>query len=236
MTAPHLLDTERVEVDAVNFWARHRRLIVAVLVAVVLLLGIVTARLVNRDNETTTSPPSPEVVHVDPLQQAPTVEPPAAPLDQMTDAESFTRRTAELLFEWGTMQFDARREIVETLVPVGDPTGESTPGLVADIETYLPADAAWTELQRYETRQWIEIRDVREPSTWHRVTQQAGDDVIMPGTVALTVRGTRHRTGVWEGRDVTSAHPVAFTVFAICAPTYQQCHLLRLSMLDNPLP
>ena len=43
------------------------------------------------------------------------------------------------------------------------------------------------------------------------------------------------RTGVWNGQPVTSEHPVAFTVFVVCAPTYPTCHLLRLSQLDNPL-
>jgi hypothetical protein len=28
---------------------------------------------------------------------------------------------------------------------------------------------------------------------------------------------------------------VEFTVFVVCAPTYDTCHLLRLSQLDNPL-
>ena len=63
------------------------------------------------------------------------------------------------------------------------------------------------------------------------VDKESGIEVIM-----LTgIEGTRHRTGTWSGEPVTSAHPVAFTVFVVCAPTYDTCYLLRLSQLDNPL-
>jgi hypothetical protein len=58
---------------------------------------------------------------------------------------------------------------------------------------------------------------------------------LLPGTTGLTIRGIRHRTGVWEGEPVASEHDVAFTVFIVCGPSYSECHLLRLSMLDKPL-
>ena len=65
--------------------------------------------------------------------------------------------------------------------------------------------------------------------------EQANPGQIAPGTTALTIEGTRHRAGVWNGQPVTSEHPVAFTMFMVCAPSYPTCHLLRLSQLDNPL-
>ena len=40
---------------------------------------------------------------------------------------------------------------------------------------------------------------------------------------------------MWEGEPVASEHDVAFTVFIVCGPSYPECHLLRLSMLDKPL-
>ena len=58
---------------------------------------------------------------------------------------------------------------------------------------------------------------------------------LAAGTTAVTIEGTRQRAGVWNGQPVASEHPVAFTVFVVCAPTYSTCHLLRLSQLDNPL-
>ena len=64
---------------------------------------------------------------------------------------------------------------------------------------------------------------------------QAPEGQLAPGTVAYTIEGTRHRTGTWNGEPVDSAHKVEFTVFVVCAPTYDTCHLLRLSQLDNPL-
>ncbi|WP_262852275.1 ParB N-terminal domain-containing protein [Mumia quercus] len=37
------------------------------------------------------------------------------------------------------------------------------------------------------------------------------------------------------GEPVASEHTVAFTVFIVCGPSYPECHLLRLSLLDKPL-
>jgi len=65
--------------------------------------------------------------------------------------------------------------------------------------------------------------------------EQAQPGQLAEGTVAYTIEGTRHRSGVWNDEPVESAHPVAFTVFIVCKPTYETCHLLRLSELDNPL-
>ncbi|WP_237089432.1 hypothetical protein [Nocardioides dokdonensis] len=124
--------------------------------------------------------------------------------------------------------------MTEQLVSVADPTGESSAGLVADIANYLPTDQIWIELRKYETRQWIEVVSATVPDLWATAEAQAGDE-LLPGTTAFTIRGTRHREGVWEGEDVASQHEVAFTVFIVCAPTYPKCHLLRLSRLDDPL-
>lgn len=65
--------------------------------------------------------------------------------------------------------------------------------------------------------------------------EQAQPGQLAEGTIAYTIEGTRHREGVWNDEQVTSEHPVMFTVFIVCAPTYDTCHLLRLSQLDNPL-
>ncbi len=73
------------------------------------------------------------------------------------------------------------------------------------------------------------------PDAWADAVEQAQPGQLAAGTTAVTIEGTRHRAGVWNGQPVTSEHPVAFTVFVVCAPTYPTCHLLRLSQLDNPL-
>lgn len=216
-------------------FARRRRLIIAATVAVLLVAGVTTARLLLHDE---TPPPvdPPDVIRVAPRPDTAAAAPPAGPLDELSDPEAFTRRVSQILFDWDTTQIDARRTIIETLVPVGDPTGESTAGLVADIESYLPTEEAWIDLEDYQTRQRLEIRTVQTPSTWERAKRTAGPEGLLPGTTAFTVRGTRHRAGVWENRAVSSEHPIAFTVFVVCAPAYEECHLLRLSMPDTPLP
>lgn len=152
-----------------------------------------------------------------------------------SDPETFARRVAEALFAWDTATITTPTELTERLVAVADPSGESSAGLVADVGNYLPTLDAWGELRRYQTRQWIEITSSEVPNLWPTAVEQAGPDGLMPGTTAYTIHGVRHRFGIWEGEPVSTAHGVAFTVFLVCGPSYSQCHLLRLSRLDEPL-
>ena len=80
----------------------------------------------------------------------------------------------------------------------------------------------------------IEIDDAYVPESWTAAVQQAHGH-LRPGTTAVTVTGTRRRSGVWNGESTESSHPVAFTVFVACEPSFDRCHVLRLSQLDNPL-
>jgi hypothetical protein len=158
-----------------------------------------------------------------------------SPLPSTADPEAFARLAAEALFEWNTATVITRTEHIERLVKVADPTGESSAGLASDIENYLPTPEAWAQLQQYETLQWLEVESVRTPSSWSKAETQVGPDGFLPGTTAYNISGVRHRAGVWEGAPVSSAHHVTFTMFVVCGPTYPQCHLLRLSLLDEPL-
>ncbi|MGO1975560.1 MAG: hypothetical protein ACTH2Q_21605, partial [Propionibacteriaceae bacterium] len=83
--------------------------------------------------------------------------------------------------------------------------------------------------------QHLEITDTFVPDAGAQAEEQARPGQLTPGTTAITVEGIRHRAGVWNDEPVQSAHEVAFTVFVICEPAYDTCHLLRLSELDNPL-
>ena len=157
-----------------------------------------------------------------------------APLPDISDPETFARLVAQAIFEWDTATLITRTDHVEQLVTAGDPTGESTPGLVSDLDNYLPTPDAWHELARSETRQWLSIDTVTTPTKWPEAEAQAGNS-LLPGTTAFSIEGARHRTGVWEDAPVSSEHDVSFTVFVVCGPSYPECHLLRLSMLDNPL-
>jgi hypothetical protein len=208
---------------------RWRRLLV-VAAGVLVLLGAVVgyAAFANRDpssgaRPTATSPSS-----------EPIATPTSTPALDAAEPEAFARQVATALFAWDTRTTSTPQSVTEQLVAVADPTGESSAGLVADVANYLPTDQVWIELRKYETRQWIEVASVEVPELWAAAEAQAGDD-LLPGTTAFTIRGTRHREGVWEGEDVASQHDVAFTVFVVCEPTYPQCHLLRLSRLDDPL-
>jgi hypothetical protein len=151
-----------------------------------------------------------------------------------SDPEEFATLVSLALFTWDTTATDPG-EVRGRLLAVADPTGEESPGLLADLDSYLPDAAAWTHLAQYSTRQWIEITTAEVPAAWTAALDATPASDVAPGTAAVTVTGTRHRAGVWEGDEVTSRHNVAFTVFVVCAPSYPTCHLLRLSELDNPL-
>ena len=121
------------------------------------------------------------------------------------------------------------------VLAVGDPSGAEQAGLASDVAAYLPTREAWLELRQYATAQHLTIEDAYVPEAWGEAVEQAQPGQLPPGATAVTIEGTRHREGVWNGQPVTSQHEVTFTVFVVCAPTYPTCHLLRLSQLDNPL-
>ena len=160
--------------------------------------------------------------------------PSSTPWLSTSDPATFARQVAQAIFAWDTTSMVSRADHVEQLLALADPTGESTAGLLADLDRYLPTADAWTQLARYDTRQWLTITAVTTPTLWPKAVSQAVAG-LLPGTTAFTVDGVRHRSGVWEGEPVNSAHDVAFTVFVVCGPSYPRCHLLRLSMLDKPL-
>ncbi|TRW47422.1 hypothetical protein [Georgenia yuyongxinii] len=152
-----------------------------------------------------------------------------------TDPQAFARSAAEAVFAWDTTSGLAPGDYIAQLIEVADPTGVETPGLVADLSGYMPSVAAWEHLRQYATRQWLDVSDVAIPERWGEVVAQAPQGSLAPGTTALTVTGVRHRAGLWDSRPIASEHEVAITAFVVCAPTYPECRLLRLSQLDKPL-
>ena len=216
---------------------RRRRILVAVVTLVGLLVtaGVYTALThshtsspVDRDSSSAVvgaPEPAPAVAAVDGVlpELAPTAE-----------SEAFARLVAHAIFDWNTTVMVPLASYTSRLVAVADPSGESSPGLVADLATYLPTATAWARLRMYSTRQWLRITSVEVPSLWPQAQKQAGS-TLLPGTTAYTITGIRHRAGVWEGKPVASEHHIAFTVFIVCTPSYPDCHLLRLSRLDEPL-
>lgn len=215
---------------------RRRRVIVVGIATALLLIAFVTyAVLVDRAHSSDTAPTDPKqgAVEPTPVETEPGVTKLPA-LHPTSDPEAFAREVAKAIFAWDTAALLTRTDHIEQLVAVADPTGESSPGLVADLDNYLPTQDAWVELAKYETRQWLTVDSVTTPTKWADAQAQSGDE-LLPGTTALTIHGTRHRSGIWEAEPVASEHTVAFTVFMVCGPSYPECHLLRLSMLDKPL-
>jgi len=123
---------------------------------------------------------------------------------------------------------------------VGDPSGAEQAGLASDVAAYLPSREAWIELRQYANPQRLVIDRSFVPEAWDQAVEQAQPGQFPAGATAVTIEGTRHRAGVWNGEPVTAEQSVSFTVFLACPPPAPQlrtglCHVLRLSQLDNPL-
>lgn len=219
--------------------SRHR--VVAVLaaaVAVLLLTGVGVYGLIT--GPPTSDPGSdggtePGPVVTVPSDPVPTTTPRLPTVAASNDPETFARNVAEALFAWDTASGFMPLDYTSVILAVGDPTGAEQAGLASDIASYLPNREAWIELHQYATAQHLTIDNLFVPDDWDTAVAQAQPSQLAQGTIAYTIEGTRHREGLWNDEEVTSEHSVAFTVFLICAPTYDTCHLLRLSQLDNPL-
>lgn len=217
---------------------RRRRILVAAAAAIALLIAASAYAVLPRSHSSSSVASSSELDVLGPPETAPDVGPTNGALPELAptaDPESFARLVAHAIFDWDTTVAVPPAAYTSRLVEVADPTGESSPGLVADVATYLPAEGAWADLRPYSTRQWLTVETIEVPSLWSQAEAEAGPDGLLPGTTAYTITGVRHRSGIWEGEPVTSEHDVAFTVFIVCAPSYPDCHLLRLSRLDDPL-
>jgi hypothetical protein len=215
---------------------RPRRTLVVVIVALVVaaaLIGVGVFGLVRGPGEQAGTPAA--RVTSAPTRTSPADRPASpTPLAATNDPEEFARRVAAAVFTWDTAADYGPSDYIQQVVNVGDPSGNETPGLAADLADYLPNTAAWAQLRQYGTRQWLTIDTATVPASWGQALQQ-GQATLLPGTTAYTITGTRHRAGVWDGKPVSSAEQVSFTIFETCQPTYQSCRLLRLSQLDNPL-
>ncbi|TXH45325.1 MAG: hypothetical protein E6Q90_01350 [Actinobacteria bacterium] len=222
--------------------SKTRRRLVAVIAAGLVLLvlaGVGVYGLLIGPRTTSTPDPRPEPLPTVTTPQSPGPSTPPLPkvpaVPRSTDPVAFAEGVATTLFAWDTGLRLWPLDYTSAILAVGDPSGDEQAGLASDISTYLPNRDAWTELRQYATTQYLVIDTSFVPDAWADAVAQAQPGQIAPGTTAVTIEGTRHRSGVWNGQPVTSEHPVSFTVFVVCAPTYPTCHLLRLSQLDNPL-
>ena len=190
--------------------------------------------------------PAPSTDRPQPTTSAPAERPTSAPdfpsepeqVPVISYPEVFVREVATVLFTWDTTGGYGPADYAQVLVDVAD--SEEAAALAADVRGYLPTPAAWAQLRQYQTRQRLTIDTVVVPEEWATAQTQAAPGQIPPGTIAYTITGTRHRTGVWGTEPVEASRSVAFTVFFACTPPAPEfhtgpCQLLRLSQLDNPL-
>ncbi|MDQ1128988.1 hypothetical protein [Microbacterium sp. SORGH_AS_0888] len=217
---------------------RRRRLIITLTATGLVVLtfaGVGIYGFVARPDQT----PPPVATSSTPV--TPTVSPSAQPtvgalpgLPATDDPQEYAGAVAHALFDWDTFTLHTPADHRAVLIDDADPSGTETPGLVTDLDGYVPSVETWRDLSEYRTRQSLMIDRIFVPEQWDEAVAAANGQ-ITDGTIAYTIEGTRHREGVWYDAPVASDHPVVFTVFVACEPVFDRCHLLRLSQLDNPL-
>lgn len=182
---------------------------------------------------TAVDPAAPATPPVEPESSASRAELP--PIRSTSDAESFARDAASALINWDTTTDFDPVDYAQVIVDAGDPSGAETAALASDVRTYLPTSEAWMTLRTYGTRQWLTIDEAFVPTSWNDAIDQATPGQLLPGTIAYTITGTRHRSGIVGVQAQRTSRPIAFTLFIACEPSFDECRLLRLSEVDNPL-
>ena len=218
-----------------NLTGRQLLLVVAgVLALATVVVGVYG--LVLGPGGTTPAPSHDDAIRVDTAGEAapPPVTLQDRALPRTSDPVVYAGAVATALFDWDTAAGFLPTDYTAAVLADADPSGEETPGLIADVATYLPTIEQWLDLGSMEVTQTLTIEDAAVPSSWPAAVEQAHGQ-LRPGTTAVTITGTRHRSGVWNGAPAESSYSVSFTVFVACPPAFDRCHLLRLSELNNPL-
>ncbi|TWE13076.1 hypothetical protein [Rudaeicoccus suwonensis] len=146
----------------------------------------------------------------------------------------YAKAVAFALFDWSTITGYAPSDYTAPVLADADPSGDEIPGLVGDVASYEPTTDEWTELATMKVIEHLTIASATVPSLWPEALAEAHGQV-RPGTTAITITGTLHRTGVWYGQPASTTDPVSFTIFEACSPAWPDCHTLRLSQLNDPL-
>ena len=218
-----------------NLTGRQISLVLAAVLAVATLA--VGAYGMVRGPSATGPDPDPRgegTVQVAPEATAPVISLSVRALPRTTDGIAYARAVATSLFDWDTAAGYLPTDYTAAVLADSDPSGEETPGLLDDVATYLPTVEQWLDLGAMNVVQSIDIQEAYVPDSWASAIAQAHGH-LRPGTTAVTITGTRHRRGAWNGEPAESSYPVSFTVFVACPPAFARCHVLRLSQLDNPL-
>lgn len=155
-------------------------------------------------------------------------------LPNTNDAIAYARAVATALFDWDTAAGYLPADYQGPVLADADPSGEETPGLITDVNTYFPTVDQWLDLATMQVTQTLRIDSANIPTNWHSILDQAHGE-LRPGTTAVTITGTRERAGIWNSERATTSSPTAFTVFVACHPAFDRCHVLRLSEPGNPV-
>lgn len=209
-------------------------ILVGVLAGTTMAVGIYG--LVRQPGDARPTSSEPTQVVVEPVDVTPpeTVSVEDRSLPRTSDPIAYARTVATSLFDWDTSSGLLPTDYTAAVLADADPSGEETPGLLTDVATYLPSIDQWLDLATMNVIQSLTIDEAGIPDSWAAALDQARGQ-LRPGTTAVTIIGTRHRAGVWDGEPAEMSYDVAFTVFVACPPAFDRCHVLRLSQLDNPL-
>lgn len=158
-------------------------------------------------------------------------EPAVVDLPATADPVRYATAVAVALFAWDTRDGLPPDTYLAALHEETAAEGPEANGLYHDLGNYLPDPDAWAQLAGIQARQWLQVDNAVIPAGWAEAAEHpsVGED-----TVAITIDGTRHRDGVWNGQPTATASPVAFTLFLSCPPD-GSCSLLRLTLPDAPL-
>ena len=208
-------------------WVERHRLLVGAILALALIATAVGLHLSTETGPAGTPVRSETLATVAPEPSGPPAAtgPDANDSRTRTTAPGFARQVTVTLFNWDTTTH-SRDAIIEQLLAVADPTGVETPGLMTDLEAYLPSDTWWEQLRQYDAAQWVDIESAVVPDAWTETTTSGATDDVAPGTTPVTVTGTLHRAGNVAGQRETASAPLVLTVFVAC--TDDGCSVLRL--------
>lgn len=215
---------------------RRQILLILVGVLAVTTMAVGIYGLVRQPGDVRPTSSEPTQVVVEPVDVTPpeTVSVEDRSLPRTSDPIAYARTVATSLFDWDTSSGLLPTDYTAAVLADADPSGEETPGLLTDVATYIPGIEQWLDLATMNVTQSLTIEEAVIPDSWAAALDQARGQ-LRPGTTAVTIIGTRHRAGVWDGEPAEMSYDVAFTVFVACPPAFDRCHVLRLSQLDNPL-
>jgi hypothetical protein len=222
---------------------RHRAALIAATAGGLVLLILIGVGIYGLLRGPDTSAPSPSTMTTTPTP-AITGDAGPRPIVALDEPKEFAAAVADATFTWDTTSGYSPSDYAQELADVT--ASIEADAAATDVRAYLPTPAAWAQLRTHQTRQWLTIDTISIPDAWETAVAQAVPGQLLDGAVAYTITGTRHRDGIWNTEPVTTAHPVAFTVFLTCTPERssapapgdgitETCQLLRLSQLDNPL-